>query len=272
VTSLVVSPDGRTALVGGGPPVILLDLVTGREVRRFAQAGEVFTQVASSPDGRQVAAASSSGIVRTWDTQTGRVLDASMGPNGEETGLVYSPDGKWIADASLESGAGVWVNANGYYDGRTLSEQAGPITSIAFSPDSRNVLTTSRDGTGRLYEAATGRAVQRSVGHSAGVLSGVFSPDGELIATGSDDKTIRLWNTETGKVVRVLAGHSDGVYRVLFTPDGKHLLSFSRDGTARLWNVDLRATVRLACDQLFRDLSEQERGQYGVADTQPSCN
>ena len=157
------------------------------------------------------------------------------------------------------------------HSGRGLTEQAEPITGLAFSPDSKYVLTLSRDGTARLYEAATGRTVQKYIGHSAGVLSGAFSPDGRLIATGSEDKTIRLWETQTGKLVRVLAGHDDGIYRLLFTPDGNHLLSFGHDGTARLWNVDLGATVQLACDQLFRDLSQQERDQYGVVDTQPTC-
>jgi WD40 repeat protein len=213
--------------------------------------------------------------VRIWDVETGRELAYNMGPPGEQTGLAYSPDGRYIAEAALDSGAGVQgVTSNylGSMTGRALSEQTAPITSLAFSPDSKHVLTTSRDGTALLYEPDTGRVAARYLGHSAGVLSAAFSPDGELIATGSDDKTIRLWETDTGKAVRVLAGHDAGIYKVLFTPDGNHLLSFSDDGTARLWNVDIGVTMRLACDQLFRDLSEQERAEFGVLDTAPTCN
>jgi WD domain, G-beta repeat len=67
------------------------------------------------------------------------------------------------------------------------------------------------DGTVRLWNPATGRAVGAPLHASAphGVSGVAFSPDGKLLATGS-------W--------------------VAFSPDGKLLATADGDGTVRLWN------------------------------------
>ncbi len=57
------------------------------------------------------------------------------------------------------------------------------VTSLAFSPDGRRVLTGSGadDDTLKLFEAATGRLVRTFGGHSRTVRSVAFSPDGRRV-------------------------------------------------------------------------------------------
>src|SRR5687767_6536598 len=53
---VVVSPDGRLIAADDGSPR-LLDVETGREVRRFAQQSEIGFDLAFSPDGKWLVAA-----------------------------------------------------------------------------------------------------------------------------------------------------------------------------------------------------------------------
>jgi WD40 repeat protein len=61
------------------------------------------------------------------------------------------------------------------------------------------------------------------------------------------------------------------VQAVAFSHDGKYVATGSADGTARLWHTDLQATLRDLCGLLTRDLTPDERTQYNIADTAPTC-
>ncbi|KAG2346735.1 WD40 repeat-like protein, partial [Suillus weaverae] len=79
------------------------------------------------------------------------------------------------------------------------SHTAG-VNSVSFSPDGTRIVTSSRDSTVRLWDAATGQPVGEPLrGHTEGVNSVSFSPDGTRIVTGSRDMTVRLWDAATGQ-------------------------------------------------------------------------
>src|SRR5262249_28235438 len=72
----------------------------------------------------------------------------------------------------------------------------GIVWSATFAPDGRHVLTTSDDGTARLWGAENGNQVAVFEGHVEPVRVAAFSPDGRLLVTASADNTARLWNVE----------------------------------------------------------------------------
>jgi WD40 repeat protein len=96
---------------------------------------------------------------------------------------------------------------------------------IAFSPDGGRVVTTSGDGTARLWEVGTGKPLGAPMRHEARVMGAVFSPDGERIATTSDDSTARLWDGKTGQSLDIVLRHDDPVGALAYSPDGARIMT-----------------------------------------------
>jgi WD40 repeat protein len=113
----------------------------------------------------------------------------------------------------------------------------GEVHAVAFSPDSKRLVTGSGDGTARLWDVAKGEELMAFRGHRGAVRAVAFSPDGQRLATGGDDGTVRIWDVGSGQQLRQLDGHADGVRTVAFRPaDGRTVGSGGADGTARLWD------------------------------------
>lgn len=126
------------------------------------------------------------------------------------------------------------------------------ISSIAFAPGGRILVTGSRDATVRVWDGQTG--VQRSVlsGHRKDVKLVAFGLDGRVLVTVGRDDTPRLWNANTGELKAALTGHKDSVWVAKFSPDGKRLLTASGDKSVRLWDVETgRMTAALTGHKSF---------------------
>jgi WD40 repeat protein len=159
------------------------DAATGKEVRRFEGYAGVGDEILS-PDGRLVLTVNSAdhSALRLWDLTTGkRVQDFKIFPP--------------------RMGAQVW------------------ITAVAFSPDGRFVLASSRsDTTVYLWEVATGREVRRFAEHNGSINGVAFSPDGRFVLTLEGQRKgaalsliIHFWDVATGREVRRLEEAITGI-------------------------------------------------------------
>jgi WD40 repeat protein len=117
------------------------------------------------------------------------------------------------------------------------SGHSAGVTSGVFSPDSSKILTTSLDGTLRLWETATGREIISLNGHKGAVLSVAFLPDNKRAVSGSIDGTAILWDVVTGQMIRSFVGNADCVNQVAVSPDGRWLATAGSDGTSRVWDI-----------------------------------
>ena len=66
------------------------------------------------------------------------------------------------------------------------------ITSVAFSPEGKRIVTGGPFGILRIWDATTGQETLAIKGHTAQVASVAFSPDGKRIVSGSFDNTAKI--------------------------------------------------------------------------------
>ncbi|KAG8794111.1 hypothetical protein FRC12_000459 [Ceratobasidium sp. 428] len=128
--------------------------------------------------------------------------------------------------------------------GKNILEEYMPseefILCASYSPDGAYIVSGSKYGVIRIWDAHTGHPVgQPLLGHRLSVSSVAYSPDGACIVSGSDDSTIRIWDAQTGQLVRQpLQGHQWFVSSVAYSPDGAYIVTSGLyDRTIRIWDT-----------------------------------
>jgi len=262
VASVVFSPDGKSVLTASSDGTTQLwDATSGKPVGLSLRHPHLVLTARFSPDGRMIVTGSADGIVRWWDVTTGsEVLGSLPMHHGAINDLAFSPDGKTLAAVSKDDGKPgalhVWQLT------RPLSRPAGKGKEaslkapwvvdhiqwtwmsrqrVAYSPDTRRVLTWGSAGVARMWDSLTGQPLGVPLRHRwKNVFVLAFSPDGKTLATTSQDQTAigdaYLWDAATGKALAPPLPHFNWVSALAFRPDGKLRVTGSYDWTLRFWD------------------------------------
>jgi WD40 repeat protein/serine/threonine protein kinase len=119
----------------------------------------------------------------------------------------------------------------------TVNAGAGPIWSLAFSPDGRTLALALATGKVKLWDLEGGRFKTTINAHEGTVWSVAFAPDGKTLATGSSDGTAKIWDLKTGKEHLVLDHDREAVRCLAFARDGKRLAVGTRNGLVYVWDL-----------------------------------
>jgi len=243
IWSVAFSPDSQTLASGGDEPIVRLWDVNTGECRNLSGHTLQILTVAFSLDG-QIASGSSDGTIRLWNLN-GECSSILVGHSDRVWSVAFGGD-NILASGSADATIRLWdINSgqclkilSGHGD---LSPEGDRFTdrvrSVAFSPDTKMIVSGSDDRTVRVWEISTGKCLQILQGHTNSVFSVVFNADGNTVASGSTDQTVRLWDVRMGRCFKTLKGYSNSVFSVAFNHQGNFIASGSTDQNVRLWDV-----------------------------------
>lgn len=121
----------------------------------------------------------------------------------------------------------------------TFAGNAGPVWSIAFTPDGKRLAMGIDDGTVKIWDVANRRLDSTMPVHPGPVWTTTISSDGQLMATGHDDGSVHLWDVATEKEHATFK--VDGPVRSLeFAPQGHRIAVGTRTGQVGIWDADTR--------------------------------
>jgi WD40 repeat protein len=239
-----LSPDGKKIISGtSGMEVHVWDL-NHYSLLTVMHNVNVINANSVSPDGNKIVLATAFGIAEIRTAVTGKLIGKLLPVREEKIdfqhqgrGMIsqtkFFPDGKKIITVTNNM-ADIW-NADTRKPITVLTGHSENIISVTISPDSKTVLTTSKDSSCKLWDATSGKLIFSLADPSSEAL---FSPDGNTIITCSLDGTAKIWNAKNGKMNFILRGHSDNVIHAGFSSNSKTAITASYDGTAVIWDVN----------------------------------
>jgi eukaryotic-like serine/threonine-protein kinase len=197
VTAL--SPDERWfAYSGPGGTIRVRDVRTGALSRTLQGLVDNPRALVFSPDGSRLLGADDSGVLKIWDSATGREIAATTLGRLYINKVQFSRDGTRVAVL-----------------GHVVGLMSGEV---------------------RILDAGSGHEVWSLRGHTLNATDPDFSPDGRRLVTASADRTVRIWDLGTGLEILKLSGYPN-VTTVQFISGGRRLIGGSMDRTIRVWDA-----------------------------------
>jgi eukaryotic-like serine/threonine-protein kinase len=251
VSGVRFSPDGqKIASCSFDGTVKIWDAKSGQEIHALRGHTLPVLGVAFTPDGRQLLSCSGRlpeangtfetqqrGEVKVWDVASGKDSFTFRKHDDGVFGLAIHPDGKRVASAGGD-GIKLWEIATGKESGTIRKRGAANFFHVAFSPDGKELASTSiMENEVRLWNATTGREIATLHGHSFRCANVAYRPDGQSLASASLDGTVRVWDVRSITLASALSGYSEQVVFVAFHPAGRLLAAGCADKGVHL--VDL---------------------------------
>jgi predicted Ser/Thr protein kinase/type II secretory pathway pseudopilin PulG len=148
-------------------------------------------RLARSADGHLLATATNGESIQLWELPANRLRREIVLPGRTVLrSIALDRQGSRVLASCSDHFARVWK----------LNEEAAPLQlshpepvhCAEFSPDGLLILTASRDGIARLWDAATGRMVRESRKLASSLNAARFNSDGRLVAIAGDEGAVQV--------------------------------------------------------------------------------
>jgi len=206
VTTLIVSSDSNFVAVGlNNGRVVIYNLQTKEEVASFnlSQSNSSINSVAFSPNGQDIAFASSNGQLRVFNIRSRN--EKYNSPNvGDSPQVVFSNNNNSLFVGSITGSLRRINNSDGDVPISRSDTHPGGITSLILSPDGR-LVSGGADGRIRFWNPGDLTASDDNYPAHQGAVTGMaFSAaDGSQTISAGVDNLVRACKWRTGECVEV---------------------------------------------------------------------
>jgi WD40 repeat protein len=192
VKKVSLNNSGKTiTIVNENDSVYLWDFISHEQIANFkSDIDVIYTSL--SPDEKLIVNSSKDGKIQLYNIATHKKDNITI-PHSElaRCKTSFSPDGTKILAVSGTNAIVLNLNMQ-----QVLPEikHDGVINTAVFSNDGRMILTSSQDGTTRLWDVTTGLQIGKTMYHDNWAIMSTFSPTDEKVLIGYIDAVAKIWN------------------------------------------------------------------------------
>ncbi len=186
-----------------------------------------------SRDGERLLTYGDTGLVKVWNTATGKVI-RTLGNRGEELSIAtLSDDGQLVATAGQT--IQIWDVDTGKQT--KLIEYEAAVRGAEFSSDAAHLLVWGGEDSVIGMWPTTEDALAIILPHDAPVLGALFSYNGALVLTWDEDNIVRIWASTNPSEQTTVSTQEIGRFQqtarvmgAVFSADDTHVVSWNVDG------------------------------------------
>lgn len=164
--------------------------------------------------------------------------------------LAFNKSGSILAAAGDDEGIKLINTIDGSI-ARVLKGHKGPVTGLAFDPNSEYLASIDSIGTVVYWELQSGRVLHTlkgiapDTGSDLSVMNVLsWSPDGETLAVPGLKNDVVMYDRDTAEKLFSLRGdHVQPICFISWSPNGKYMATSSLDRQILIWDVDKKQDI-----------------------------
>ncbi|GHV67804.1 hypothetical protein AGMMS49928_05670 [Spirochaetia bacterium] len=223
------TPDGRQ-IISIAEDVKIINVSTGQEVKSFGKNNTLRLREAAFTAGGKQFVTFNSWLDPTkdeWDIDQAKLITTTQLGSDLTNIIDYSPDGTKIASVQsflLANSSKIdIIDPKTNQKTMTLEGHTKAVSDVAFSYDSRRIVSGAEDATLRIWDANTGQLLRTISGDNT-FQALTFSPDNRHIAAASRGM-IRIYNADTGQEISGFKTLPNWIYGIGYSPDGRNIIA-----------------------------------------------
>ncbi|KAI9811625.1 MAG: TOR complex subunit lst8 [Pycnora praestabilis] len=175
--------------------------------------------------------------IRFWEALSGICSRTIQHPDSQVNRLCISPDKRFLAAAGHHMVKLYDIKSTNPNPVLQFEGHTGNITGVAFHCEGKWMVTSSEDGTVKIWDTRTG-SVQRNYSHGVPVNDVVIHPNqGELISCDRGGN-VRIWDLGENKCTHQLIPEDNvSVSSVTVASDGSMLCAGNNAGNVYVWRM-----------------------------------